>query len=291
MEKEIKYKGKVITILFPSGYYQVYSDKEERFLKFDELDDAKALIDSEEGMKRGGGVGEYDKGVVLVKTKQAKNHDEVWDILNEKWSKYDIVNSRTIDLETPYSRSFIADGTLIDVKLLKKDGKYYWDWKAKYSNGGGVRTSNKESRELVRDREEFKANNLSGEKVGDVYVVKSYGYYPIFVYKDGKWYENQDKYSKSTAKQMGQARPTGDVEKVSTDELKAMYGFENGGEFEAASELRSLENTIENHLVNGQNISVEMLSMYLGRKPNFEESVVGFTVRKCFLQPYFKKIK
>ena len=90
---------------------------------------------------------------------------------------------------------------------------------------------------------------------------------------------------------MGQSRPTGDVEKVSTDELKSMYGFEKGGEFEAASELRSLENTIENHLVNGQNISVEMLSMYLGRKPNYEESVVGFTVRKCYLQPYFKKIK
>lgn len=163
--------------------------------------------------------------------------------------------------------------------------------KEKYSNGGGIRSSNKDSRSLVQSRTPFNANNLSGEIVGDVYVVKSYGYYPVFVYKKGKWYENEDKYSKSTAKQMGQARPTGDVEKVSTDKLKAMYGFEDGGEFEAASELRSLENTIENHLVNGQNISVEMLSMYLGRKPNYEENVVGVTVRKCFLQPYFKKIK
>lgn len=287
MEKEIKYKGKVITVLFSSGYYQVYSDKEERFLKFDELDDAKALIDSEEGMKRGGDVGKGD--VVTLKN----------------------------DVKASYSTKVLPKGTELILKAtpvytnkkgnfvyaVTKDGKHEIrteksDFVEKiknieddFSNGGGIRSSNKDSRSLVQSRTPFNANNLSGEFVGDVYVVKSYGYYPIFVYKNGKWYENQDKYSKTTSKQMSQSRPTGDVEKVSTDELKAMYGFENGGEFEAASELRSLENTIENHLVNGQNISVEMLSMYLGRKPNYEENVVGVTVRKCFLQPYFKKIK
>jgi len=44
---EIKYKGVVIKVLQPSGYFEFYSDKEGRFLKFDELDSAKARIDSE----------------------------------------------------------------------------------------------------------------------------------------------------------------------------------------------------------------------------------------------------
>jgi len=47
--EEIKYKGKLIKKLHPSGYYEVYSDKEERFLKFDDLDSAKELVDSDFG--------------------------------------------------------------------------------------------------------------------------------------------------------------------------------------------------------------------------------------------------
>jgi hypothetical protein len=43
----IMYKGKGITRLMPSGYYEYYSDKEGRFLKFDDLDDCKASIDAE----------------------------------------------------------------------------------------------------------------------------------------------------------------------------------------------------------------------------------------------------
>ena len=43
----IMYKGKGITILMPSGYYEYYSDKEGRFIKFDDLDDCKASIDAE----------------------------------------------------------------------------------------------------------------------------------------------------------------------------------------------------------------------------------------------------
>jgi len=40
------YRGKGITRLFPSGYYEVYSDEQGRFLKFDEIGAAKALIDA-----------------------------------------------------------------------------------------------------------------------------------------------------------------------------------------------------------------------------------------------------
>lgn len=44
---EIKYRGVSIKVLHPSGYFEFYSDKEGRFLKFDDLDSAKGRIDSE----------------------------------------------------------------------------------------------------------------------------------------------------------------------------------------------------------------------------------------------------
>jgi hypothetical protein len=46
-ERRITYKGKGIEKLFPSGMYEFYSDAKKRFLKFDDLGDAKAAIDAE----------------------------------------------------------------------------------------------------------------------------------------------------------------------------------------------------------------------------------------------------
>lgn len=46
----VMYNGKGITKLFPSGYYEIYSDVEGRFWKFDSLVDAKAQIDREAKM-------------------------------------------------------------------------------------------------------------------------------------------------------------------------------------------------------------------------------------------------
>lgn len=47
MEKEIKYKGKIITKLHPSGMFEFYSDSEGRFIKSDNLDHIKTLINKE----------------------------------------------------------------------------------------------------------------------------------------------------------------------------------------------------------------------------------------------------
>lgn len=46
-DNEIKYKGKVITVKFPSGMFEYYSDKEGKFLKFDTLKGAKESINKE----------------------------------------------------------------------------------------------------------------------------------------------------------------------------------------------------------------------------------------------------
>lgn len=67
-----------------------------------------------------------------------------------------------------------------------------------------MKTSNRESHRFTTKRIPFKANNLSAENINGNYVVKSYGYYPIFIYSNGQWYENESRYSMTTAKQMTQ---------------------------------------------------------------------------------------
>jgi hypothetical protein len=42
---------------------------------------------------------------------------------------------------------------------------------------------------------------------GKIYIVESYGWYPVYIFKDGKWYETSDRYSSSTGKQMYASQP------------------------------------------------------------------------------------
>ena len=70
-----------------------------------------------------------------------------------------------------------------------------------------VRTANIRARDLVINRIPFKGNNTHAEYRNGAYVVFSYDWYPVFVYKDGQWFENEDGYSMSTKKQMSQMRP------------------------------------------------------------------------------------
>jgi hypothetical protein len=58
----------------------------------------------------------------------------------------------------------------------------------------------------------FKGSNLSSYWKNDskgvpVYVVLSYGWYPIFVYKKGIWYQIVDSYSSSTGRQISNSSP------------------------------------------------------------------------------------
>jgi hypothetical protein len=59
----------------------------------------------------------------------------------------------------------------------------------------------------------FKGSNLEGRWEQDGkgewgYVVLSYGWYPIYIYKYKKWFETSGTYSSSTSKQMRNTRPT-----------------------------------------------------------------------------------
>lgn len=59
------------------------------------------------------------------------------------------------------------------------------------------RITNDEAKEHVATKENFVGSHIFGEKLGDSYVVCSYGQqFPLFIY-DGKediWYENGDQY-------------------------------------------------------------------------------------------------
>ena len=84
-----------------------------------------------------------------------------------------------------------------------------------------MRTSNKNCRQYVERQQTFEANNLFAEWHDDVYIVFSYGYHwPLFVYKNGQWYETNDKYSVSTSKHQSQARPNAETIKLSPAEMK-----------------------------------------------------------------------
>lgn len=80
---------------------------------------------------------------------------------------------------------------------------------------GLPRVANVKCRPYVTERDPFKGSNLYGiyslmDADHEVYTVFSYGdHYPMFIYTEGMWFENEDKYSPSTSKQKSQARPMG----------------------------------------------------------------------------------
>ena len=84
-----------------------------------------------------------------------------------------------------------------------------------------IKSANSSARDLVSSRIPFKGSNTHAEYVSGTYVVYSYDWYPIFVYKDGQWFENENKYSRSTGRQISQLRPNdqGEIIKVSKSKL------------------------------------------------------------------------
>lgn len=71
-----------------------------------------------------------------------------------------------------------------------------------------VTTANKNANNYVNKCESFKGNNTFGEWANNVYKVYSYGYhFPLYAFKNGRWYKNKDKYSVSTSKHQTQLCP------------------------------------------------------------------------------------
>jgi len=101
-------------------------------------------------------------------------------------------------------------------------------------------TSNKNARVLVNGLTDFKGSNTFAETNAPtetrptyLYVVYSYGYhFPMYVaewFEGGTptWYENTDKYSRSTTRQQSHTRPSSPTIPMDTEQMKrlARYGI------------------------------------------------------------------
>ena len=58
------------------------------------------------------------------------------------------------------------------------------------------------------------------------YAVYSYGeHWPLFVWYDGTWYGNEDKYSPTTTKHQSQTHPLADVCWMPCNDMRALAGY------------------------------------------------------------------
>ena len=87
-----------------------------------------------------------------------------------------------------------------------------------------MKVSNIKCRSKVQNLESFQGSNLYGQRGGgDFYVVYSYGeHWPLFVHKNGTWYENSEKYSVTTSKHRSQSHPGVETVLKTMSELKKM---------------------------------------------------------------------
>jgi hypothetical protein len=153
---------------------------------------------------------------------------------------FDSINSKLKELKT---KSNIVDYISDITRYLGLDPKmtqyYYLLWKANYRKEGGYnkispeefvgakdlpqRTiGNTQSGNFVRAKAPFKGSNLEGrwgtDKNGvDYYVVISYRWYPVYLFKQDKWYRTSNTYSSSTSRQMSNADPIGFEDNVERD--------------------------------------------------------------------------
>jgi len=153
---------------------------------------------------------------------------------------FDSINSKLKELKT---KSNIVDYISDITRYLGLDPKmtqyYYLLWKANYRKEGGYdkispeefvgakdlpqRTiGNTQSGNFVRAKAPFKGSNLEGrwgtDKNGvDYYVVISYRWYPVYLFKQDKWYRTSNTYSSSTSRQMSNADPIGYDDNIERD--------------------------------------------------------------------------
>lgn len=118
---------------------------------------------------------------------------------------------------------------------FRKDGRYEEIKKGEESDLSDLkpaRTANYSMSVFAKNKIPFKGNNIegfwekdsSGEKQ---FVITSYNWYPIFIFKRGGWYKVSDAYSSSTSKQMGQTGLSY-VPKTEVLTPNEMNGFRNG---------------------------------------------------------------
>ncbi len=113
---------------------------------------------------------------------------------------------------------------LLELYLLnyRKDGDYKNLTKENFVDPRKMKgkwTSNTKANSYTIAQLPFKGTNLEGfwsfdDNRTPYYIVKSYGWYPIYIYKNDRWYEVAEHYSSSTGRQMSNSNPVAWNEKL-----------------------------------------------------------------------------
>jgi hypothetical protein len=150
-----------------------------------------------------------------------------------------------------YSSNYRPDGQYDEIKKGEQKIPAFDD-KAK-------RTSNVKMGEFAQNKIPFKGNNVEGFWEKDLYgepqyVITSYNWYPIYIFKEGKWYMVSESYSSSTGKQMGQ---TGIYKNNTYMTAKEM------------AELRKGKDVSEIFKGKQENLTSELKKLLMGRQYQF----------------------
>jgi len=98
------------------------------------------------------------------------------------------------------------------------------------------RIANRDARRYVQERKPFTGSNTEGVWRRDSnthtrrYVVTSYGnHFPLFIWEDGVWYENVDKYSPTTTKHKSQLHPHCETMPMTCQDMVCLMYYGIGG--------------------------------------------------------------
>lgn len=86
------------------------------------------------------------------------------------------------------------------------------------------KVQNKHVKNYVQRLEPFVASNLKAIKIGMNYIVLSYNWWPLFIYQDctKKWFENQDRYSKTTSAHRTYSHPNVRTQLLDSEQMKTI---------------------------------------------------------------------
>jgi hypothetical protein len=119
-----------------------------------------------------------------------------------------------------YTANFRPDGDY--ESLTKENFKDYRQFKQR-------KVTNSTSYEYASAKMPFKASNIEGQwsinSNNDwYYVITSYGWYPVFLFINNKWYRTLDTYSPATRKQMSQVNPIRYDSNLNSDVMSVTKG-------------------------------------------------------------------
>jgi hypothetical protein len=135
---------------------------------------------------------------------------------------------RTFGLENDTSN--VIDFLKLYINNYREDGMYELTTQSelkKLPDYKAERSTNIRSSSLTRSRIPFKGSHLKGVWETDSnyihqYVVLSYEWYPLYIFKNDQWYEVDDRYSNTTAKQMNHSRPSYNTIELSRKEMERL---------------------------------------------------------------------